>query len=197
MAHVVRPLIDWAAAGRPRPGESESGDAFLVKQVAEAVLLAVVDGLGHGAEAARASRAAIAVVDAYAASSLAQIAMRCHDALRETRGAVLTLARIDPREGVLTWLGIGNVSAVLVRSSGERVVLVPRGGVVGHTLASVAPTTLTVSSADTLIVATDGVNWDPDDVTLSADTAHALAHHLLDAHASAADDATVVVARCR
>jgi negative regulator of sigma-B (phosphoserine phosphatase) len=199
MDHVVWPLIDWSAAGRPRPGESESGDAYLVRNLTDAVLVAVVDGLGHGAEAARASRAAIAVADAFAASSLAQIAMRCHEALRETRGAVLTLARIDGRQGTLTWLGIGNVAAVLIRGHGSKVreVLVPRGGLVGHQLANLVPASLSVSSGDTLIVTTDGVNWDPDDGPLAMDAAGPMARGLLDAYAVTTDDATVVVVRCR
>jgi hypothetical protein len=197
---LVRPLIDWSAAGRTCAGETESGDACLVKTLNDETLIAVVDGLGHGAEAARASRAAVAVVESFATSSLAQIAMRCDDALRDTRGAVLTLARIDVRESTLTWLGIGNVAAVLIHAGAAqaRDVLVPRGGLVGHRIVNTASATLPIASGDTLIMATDGVRWSPHDAPVAADTAaDRIARDLLDAFAVATDDAMVVVARYR
>ena len=196
---LVRPLIDWSAAGRACTGETESGDACLVKSLTEATLIAVVDGLGHGAEAAHASRTAVTVVESFATSSLAQIVTCCDGALRDTRGAVLTLARIDMRRNALTWLGIGNVAAVLIRggASEERHVLVPRGGLVGHRITNLASETLPIVSGDTLVIATDGVRWSAHDGPVGAGAADQMAHDLLDAYAVATDDAMVMVARYR
>src|SRR5207247_350114 len=50
-------LIEWGVASLAMPGEAESGDRHLVKSVGTGVLVAVVDGLGHGAGAASAARA--------------------------------------------------------------------------------------------------------------------------------------------
>src|SRR5437870_3753009 len=50
------PVIDWGVATLAHAGEKESGDLHLVKQVGRGVLVAAVDGLGHGAEAAAAAR---------------------------------------------------------------------------------------------------------------------------------------------
>ncbi len=50
-------LIDWGVATLMLAGERESGDLHLVKPVGTGVLVSVVDGLGHGAEAAAAARA--------------------------------------------------------------------------------------------------------------------------------------------
>src|SRR6266704_3658201 len=47
-------------------GEKESGDLHVVKAVNSGALVAVVDGLGHGAEAAVAARAAVKVLEQYA-----------------------------------------------------------------------------------------------------------------------------------
>src|ERR1051326_4408996 len=52
-------LLDWGVAASALPGQAQSGDAHLVKAVATGVLVAVVDGLGHGAEAATAARTAV------------------------------------------------------------------------------------------------------------------------------------------
>src|SRR5256885_9190382 len=59
-------LIEWGVASLALPGEAESGDRHLVKPVGTGVLVAVVDGLGHGAEAAAAAQAAVAALERHA-----------------------------------------------------------------------------------------------------------------------------------
>src|SRR5437867_365164 len=49
-------LVHWAVATLALEGERESGDLHLVQPVTDGVLIAVVDGLGHGEEAAAAAR---------------------------------------------------------------------------------------------------------------------------------------------
>ena len=49
--------IDTGVATLPLPGEPESGDLSLVKRIGSGTLVAVVDGLGHGQEAASAAHA--------------------------------------------------------------------------------------------------------------------------------------------
>src|ERR1051325_12038793 len=56
-------LIDWGVAASALPGQAQSGDSHLVKAVATGVLVAVVDGLGHGTEAATAARTAVNTLD--------------------------------------------------------------------------------------------------------------------------------------
>lgn len=52
-------MIEVAGATRPRPGEQRCGDAWLHLDLGDASLLAIVDGLGHGPEAAAAASAAL------------------------------------------------------------------------------------------------------------------------------------------
>src|SRR2546425_324718 len=94
------PLIEWGVAGLALPGEARSGDLHLVKPVGTGVLVAVVDGLGHGAEAASAAQAAVAALERHATESPVPLIERCHRALQGTRGAVISMAglrRSDPR----------------------------------------------------------------------------------------------------
>src|SRR5438128_10287518 len=86
------PVIDWGVATLALAGEMESGDLHLVKRVGRGTLVAAVDGLGHGAEAAAAARAAVAALDRYAEESLPPLVRRCHEALAGSRGAVTRLA---------------------------------------------------------------------------------------------------------
>ena len=95
---MKRTLVDWSAASRARAGEKESGDRCVVKVQADGALLAVADGLGHGAEAALAADLAVRTVERYATEPLTEIVKRCHQNLLRTRGVALSLARWDPRD---------------------------------------------------------------------------------------------------
>src|SRR2546428_301597 len=78
-------LIEWGVATLALPGEAQSGDRHLVKQVGTSVLVAVVDGLGHGAEAATAAQAAVAALERHATDSPVPLIERCHRALKGRR----------------------------------------------------------------------------------------------------------------
>jgi len=101
--------IEAAFAMLPLPGESESGDLSLIKRVGKGTLIAVVDGLGHGQEAASAAHAAVGALDRYSREPLIDLVRRCHAALVGLRGVVLGLAYLDPQAATMVWLGVGNV----------------------------------------------------------------------------------------
>src|SRR5207245_9481246 len=85
-------LLDWGVAAVALPGEPESGDLHLVRTVGGGVLVAVVDGVGHGAEAATAARLAIAALARHAHESPPPLLERTHQALQVTLGGVMSLA---------------------------------------------------------------------------------------------------------
>ena len=45
-------VIEWGVAEEPLPGQKHSGDRCIVKNGSDGALLAVVDGIGHGEDAA-------------------------------------------------------------------------------------------------------------------------------------------------
>jgi phosphoserine phosphatase RsbX len=59
---ALREPVEWGVATRSRRGEATSGDLAVVALLPEGALIAAIDGLGHGGEAARAARRAGAVV---------------------------------------------------------------------------------------------------------------------------------------
>src|SRR5438552_18011766 len=131
---IATPLIAWGAASRPLPGEIVCGDLHLIRPIRDGVLLAVVDGLGHGDAAIAAAQTAIAVLKSHAEEPLTALVNRCHAALTKTRGAVMTVATLRWFGDELTWLGVGNVEAILLRAdpqakAPDRVLL--RSGLVG------------------------------------------------------------------
>src|SRR5690349_17718969 len=92
---VRPPALDWGVSWRALPGERESGDLHIVKTFATGILVGAVDGLGHGPEAAVAARAAVSVLEEHAEEPLIPLVKRCHEALRRTRGVVLSIASIS------------------------------------------------------------------------------------------------------
>ena len=192
-----RPRIEWGAAGRPCGGEWESGDGYLVKFPAQSTVIAVVDGVGHGSEAARAARTALAVVDAFAAAPPIELIYRCHEALRATRGVVMTVARIDALNRTLQWMGIGNVTTTLIHANGlaTREHLVNRGGLLGHQILNVVVASTPIAKGDSLVFVTDGVRWDGRTGAFPTIDPKRAARRLLEEYGNVSDDALALVVR--
>jgi serine phosphatase RsbU (regulator of sigma subunit) len=189
--------VEWAVAGRPFPGEAESGDLHVLLPYAGGVLAGVIDGLGHGPAAAAASqRAAEALAEAPGAPVRQQIE-RCHAAMRGSRGAVMTLAALDLRSDQMTWSAVGNVEAALYRGglAPARETIVPRNGVVGYQLPPLRETTLPIGVGDVLVLATDGIGHDFVLGAPSRSPAQDYAREVLDRYATGGDDALVLVLR--
>ena len=127
-------------------------------------LVAVVDGLGHGELAAVPAETAIEVLERHAREPVVTLIQRCHERLRGTRGAVMSLASFREADSRMTWLGVGNVVGVLLRADPNGVprqeYLSLRGGVVGDQLPRLDASVIPVARGDTLILASDGVRRD-------------------------------------
>lgn len=187
--------IDWAVAERPLPGEGLSGDAYVVEPFSGGVLVAVVDALGHGPDAAATSRLAIEALRSCASDTIAGAIRACHQRLRAARGAVMSLASFDARNDTMTWGGVGNVEGFLLRRGTEpsRESLVVRNGVVGFNLPSVRTTVVPVARGDVLVLATDGIS-DGFVEGSRAGTPQEIADGILARYAKPTDDALVLVA---
>jgi hypothetical protein len=193
------PLIEWGVAAQPLEGEAESGDLHVVQRFPKGVLVAAVDGLGHGPEAAAATRSAVAILKDYAHEPVISLLRRCHERLIRTRGVVMSLASFNALDNTMTWLGVGNVEGALLRADAKaspaRESILLRGGVVGCQLPALHTATLPVTRGDVLILATDGIRGGfVEEVTLS-DPPQQIAEHILARRATGMDDALVLVAR--
>jgi serine phosphatase RsbU (regulator of sigma subunit) len=193
------PPIEWGIAARTLPGETESGDLHFVEAYHAGILVAIIDGLGHGPEAAHASRLAAATLHDHIGQPASVLIQRCHAALLKSRGVVISLAIIESDGREMTWLGVGNVDGTLYRASAsavpQRESLPRRGGVVGYQLPPLREATLPLGPGDTLVFATDGIastyvsespiGWQPQDA----------ANYILRKYGKSIDDALVMVVR--
>lgn len=192
-------MVEYGVAKFVLPGQGESGDHHLVCCNRNGILVAAIDGIGHGEEAAIAAKTAATLLKSSADEAIISLVERCHEKLRATRGVVLSLACIDREHGMMTWLGVGNVQGVLMRADAKngnvRESLLLRAGVVGSQLPALQATVLPIVRGDTLFFATDGVRSDFS-VTLSArENPQRAADRILEQYRSGTDDALVLVSR--
>jgi phosphoserine phosphatase RsbX len=196
---AAREPVEWAVATRCRRGETTSGDLAVVTLLSEGVLLAGIDGLGHGDEAAHAAFKAAEVLRESPGRDLVLLVARCHAALKGTRGAAISLAFVSPSDSGVTWLGVGNVEGRVL--SGDPSATRPKGslllgnGVPGHELPPVRAATLELRTGDVLVLATDGVEAGfADSLDVSGST-QAISERILGDHWKPTDDALVVAVR--
>jgi phosphoserine phosphatase RsbX len=192
-------MVEYGVAKYVLPGQGESGDHHLVCCSRSGILIAAIDGIGHGEEAANAAKTAAALLKSSVDEPIIPLVELCHEKLRATRGVVLSLASIDPDHRMMTWLGVGNVQGVLVRSAAKQgnlqESLLLRAGVVGSQLPALQATVLPIGLGDTLFFATDGVRADFS-LTLSArENPQRAADRILNQYRSGNDDALVLVSR--
>jgi serine phosphatase RsbU (regulator of sigma subunit) len=199
VAQVKAAGLEWSTAAATMPGETESGDRYWAGAVANGMMFAVVDGLGHGHAAAAASNIAIATLERHAGDPLVELVRRCHESLRGTRGVAMSLAVLNTENAMLTWIGVGNVEGTLLRRDAglpcDKLLL--RNGVVGIHLPILRAGELVVQSGDILTMVTDGVTAEgPLRVSMDG-RIESMADGILASACKGTDDALVLVARYR
>jgi len=196
---IKAPLVEYGVAKFVLPGQGESGDQHLVCCNRSGILIAAIDGIGHGGEAASAAKAAVSILKAGAEEPVISLMQRCHEGLRSTRGVVLSLAFIDQKQGMMTWAGVGNVQGALMRAGAHKgsaqEVLLLRGGVVGSQLPALQAAVLPVANGDTLVFVTDGIRGDFAEGLSSLESPQRAADRMLERYCRGNDDALVLVVR--
>jgi negative regulator of sigma-B (phosphoserine phosphatase) len=191
--------LEVGIAERALAGEHRSGDRAVLVGYEGGALVAAIDGLGHGADAADAAAIASEVLSAHPDDEPVQLIEACHRALARTRGVVMTLAWFDLEEGRLRWTGVGNVEGRLVHATAGPGAptegALTKGGVVGYNLPSIRVTGTELEDGDVMVLATDGIDSGFALAITAGGPAQTIADRILAEHGKAADDALVVVVR--
>jgi anti-sigma regulatory factor (Ser/Thr protein kinase) len=191
--------IEVGALCTPLAGEEESGDGWAVTCNLYGATLLGVDGLGHGPEAAKAAAGAIEALEKRPAAAPADVVQTAHDLLRITRGAALSVARIDYRSDEVRFAGIGNVGAIVYDGMARRA-LVSHNGIVGHNMRKVQEFTVPFPPGALCVLSSDGIQTQWDLSAYPGLHGHApalVAAVLMRDYIRRRDDAMVLVARRR
>jgi negative regulator of sigma-B (phosphoserine phosphatase) len=176
---------------RPLPGFVECGDVFVIEgEAGGQLLVAIVDGLGHGSEAGMAAHAAARTIRDSLELTVVEIVTRCDGALRATRGAALGVLKLDAA-GSGEFCGIGNIEVrdLVGRSPG----LFCLPGIVGHNVRTLRAMPFSMQRGDIYCLHSDGVTSRGDLRGCLPGTPESVARRIVDAWGRPHDDASAVI----
>jgi serine phosphatase RsbU (regulator of sigma subunit) len=188
-----------AVAQKCHPSESLNGDAWASFATSYGEhRVAVIDGAGHGVEAARAASAARDELLRHPNEPLDEVLRRCHATLKGSRGAVMTLASIDLASSKLTVAGVGNIETQVYTADAAQHLMTQRG-MLGASVPRIRPVEVSLVGRWVLVLHSDGVRArfslaEAMPLTYGSEGAQTLADLVLKEHGRRDDDATVLVA---
>ena len=141
-----------------KPGQEVCGDSWGAEQTEGQCVVLVADGLGHGLEAQAASLEAVRMLHSNPKLAPGELLERAHQALRSTRGAAISVARIDLERRTLTFAGVGNVSAQIYSGAKASQHLVTVNGTAGHQIHRIREFSYPWPSDGMLVMHSDGLS---------------------------------------
>jgi anti-sigma regulatory factor (Ser/Thr protein kinase) len=154
-------VVRVGAVSVPKPGEDVCGDGWMAMSSEDRTLLAVIDGLGHGPDAAAATAAALAIVRAHGRAPAPEVVERMHAGLRGTRGAAGAVAALDRQRRVVRFCGIGNIAGLVIADGTTRA-MVSHHGILGHEVRKTQEFSYPWPARALVVLHSDGVGtrWD-------------------------------------
>lgn len=183
----------WGAVCRAKLEQTVSGDVYLVQDQGEnRLLVAIIDGLGGGEEAARAARAAEAVLRAHPDWPLQELVQHSHTALHSTRGAVIGVLRLDANTARASYVGVGNIGVQVY--SRQPIKPISKNGILGFRLPALLELHYTYQPGDTFILFSDGISarFAQENTLDLGQTPQQISEFILERYGKTIDDATVV-----
>ena len=199
---VVGSLVEYAVEGFTLPSESVSGDSYAIVNTDKGVIAAVIDGLGHGPEAAAAAAAAVESITRVApeSASLESLMAQCHHDLTDTRGAAIVIAEFERAGHLLNTLCVGEVQGCLFslnsqdpRKAQQQLLLCP--GLVGKALPVLQTLSFRVQRGDVLVLTTDGIATAIFESRPANEPIEDVAQKIMSDHCRQNDDALVLAMR--
>jgi phosphoserine phosphatase RsbX len=137
----------------PAQGEIVSGDAVVVRRDPDATVVALIDVLGHGPEAAKVAAMATRHLETAPVKQATDLMMTLHEALRGTRGAAASICIL--RGTRIDGCGVGNVE---VRIQGSAVAILLTPGIIGQRMHRLRSFEGRLIHGDRLVCFTDGIS---------------------------------------
>ena len=189
--------FDFGVVNIPKPGQDICGDSWAIDERPGRSLFMVVDGLGHGAEAALASAAAVRAFHDNADHGAGDILDAIHAALHATRGAAVAVAEVFASDGNVKFAGLGNISGTL-HVNGEVRHMVSHDGTAGHNARRMSEFNYPWTKDTLLLMHSDGLSRRfslSDRAGLSSRHPSIITAVLYAHHCRHTDDVTILAAR--
>jgi negative regulator of sigma-B (phosphoserine phosphatase) len=174
----------------PKAGEVANGDRAILRVEADAALFAVIDGLGHGKDAAEVATTAASLLNTVPlATSTYDIMQLIHSKLSGSRGAAGTVCVL--RDRIVEACAVGNVE---LRSSEVRLPLVFSAGVLGAQVRKFHICEARVVGRARFVLFSDGISSRTPLEDFRRLEARLACEAIFRKHRRSEDDATVLVA---
>lgn len=188
--------LDIGCAIRPADGFPAGGDAVVVEERGDAVLLAIVDVLGHGPDAHRVAIRVEEILIDSETDDVGRLLSLLDRALTGSLGAAIGVAIIEAETGRGRFSGIGNtVARVLGRAERQ---LLSIDGVVGQSHRGGPLVDFALGVGELLVLHTDGIRARStlgDYPELRVEDVEIAARELIRRFGKSHDDAACIVAR--
>ena len=148
--------IDLGVVNRPKPGEYLCGDNWAMKSLRGQPTFLVVDGLGHGPDAAKAAREAVTCFEDTSSETPSVLLNDLHGALKGTRGAAVAVAQFDAEASKMTFAGVGNISGIVVHGETSNHMM-SYFGIVGYQVRKIQEMTYLCEAGNSMILSSDGI----------------------------------------
>jgi anti-sigma regulatory factor (Ser/Thr protein kinase) len=149
------PEFGWVCL--PKAGEAACGDACRVEVLdGGRIVILVADGLGHGLQAADASREAVRLFRQNRTLDGPALVEVLHAGMRGTRGAAVAVADVRLGQREVRFTGVGNVSGTLVTGATARS-MVSHNGTVGAEVRRVQEFAYPITDDTLLVMHSDGL----------------------------------------
>ena len=192
-------LNPWSAVSRPALHESVCGDAWRIAERSDVIVVMMVDGLGHGPEAAKAAELAVAAFEQDPFAPLVEIVKRIDRLMRGSRGGAVAIARVEISNRLVKFVGVGNIAARLKSCDDQPARgLVSHNGTAGVQMLRVHEFDYSLAPQSLLIMHSDGLQsrWSLDNYAgWSGHHPAVLAGVLYRDHMRGRDDVTVAAVR--
>jgi serine/threonine protein phosphatase PrpC len=189
--------LDIGVASRPYPGQRLNGDSFIIKRWDNFILVGVIDGLGHGQYAYRASQKARDFIERHYDQSLTNIFNGVSRTCHATRGVVMALTRFDFDQDRFTVASVGNIEIRIFNNEIPFRYIIRRG-ILGTNSPKPVETVHEWELGNIMLLFSDGIKstWRWADYRHIEDKSAAqIAQGLMDALCKDTDDATIIAVK--
>jgi anti-sigma regulatory factor (Ser/Thr protein kinase) len=176
------------------PGMNMNGDSYFIKQWNNQALLGIIDGLGHGEEAAAASKIAKEYLEQNFEIDIEQLTFGLHKRLYNTRGAAGGLVRIDKTASRLGFCGIGNIEVRIIGDPPMHPICLD--GIIGVNVKKVTKFEYQHNVLKAVVLHSDGISarFDLLDYPTVCQEPQKVAERILAEWGKEQDDATIIIA---
>ena len=154
-------IVDYYTYIKPLISEPECGDISIMLDSDDVFFAALLDVLGHGKEARQLALKSIDVIEGNYSDNLNEIVEVLHKKIKNSRGLVGSFIRIDKKTGNLTFLGIGNVTSIIIGKENHR--FVNKQGIIGQNISNPRIEEVKLKDKDLVLLYSDGI---PEKITI-------------------------------